>query len=328
MILFDEFGEFFSQIPVGLIINVCVSGALLFAAFAYFVYFKPLYQRRKRRSEEQEDIAPASQPVQSAARRSGRVQTGQLPDLDLLLGDDVIHEGPASAPPAMPDQVRLNTGDIIPADPVLSVMRDPRDGRLVIVIDAVGYRSLVNEPGVKDSFVTVMRELSDVVTQPDAPGDSASAPSAATPLAEKPGSAPAIQEPVQAAEPAPPPRPARPTVPPPPITPDGKMPGDLPSYKLDDTASEPQKTGLFGRARYEPKPVPELNIAMAIEAYLQHKLRHTEGYAGREIHVHSAPGGGVRIEVDGEFFDAVSDVTDADVRSFLQETIQEWQDRN
>lgn len=322
MILFDEFGEFFGQIPVGLIINVCVSGILLFAAFAYFVYFKPLYQRRKRRAEEQNTIVPASPPVPTTSR-SGRVQTGQLPDLDLLLSDDLVNEGPVYAAPIMPDHVRLNTGDVIPADPVLSVMRDPRDGRLVVVIDDVGYRSLVNEPGVKDSFVNIMRELSDVVTGPDAPGDSASALPASVPLAEKAKPAPPVQE----AAPEPP-RPARPSIPPPPITPDGKMPGDLPSYKLDDTASEPQKSGMFGRARYEPKPVPELNIAMAIEAYLQHKLRHTEDYAGREIHVHSAPGGGVRIEVDGQFFDAVSDVTDADVRAFLQATIQEWQDRN
>lgn len=327
MILFDEFGEFFGQIPVGLIINVCVSGALLFAAFAYFVYFKPLYQRRKRRQEEQNGIALASPPMRSASARGGRVQTGQLPDLDLLLGDDAPGEQWASPAPIMPDQVHLNTGAVIRADPVLSVMRDPRDGHLVVVIDDVGYRSLADEPHIKEGFINVMRELSDVVTKRDEIGGPAGAP-APMPLAEKPKPAPAVEEPVQAAEPAPPPRPARPSAPPPPITPDGKMPGDLPSYKLDDTASEPHKSGLFGRARYEPKPVPELNIAMAIEAYLQHKLRHTDGYAGREIHVHSAPGGGVRIEVDGEFFDAVSDVTDADVRSFLQETIQEWQDRN
>jgi hypothetical protein len=75
------------------------------------------------------------------------------------------------------------------------------------------------------------------------------------------------------------------------------------------------------------RSIPELDIAGAIETYLQHKLAQTPEYAGRKIHVHSAPGGGVRIQVDESFYDAVGDVTDAGVREFLSATIQEWQDR-
>ena len=75
-------------------------------------------------------------------------------------------------------------------------------------------------------------------------------------------------------------------------------------------------------------PVPEINIAGAIETYLQHKKSLTPEYANRSIHIYPAPGGGVSIEVDGKYFEAVSDVTDADVREFLSETISEWQDRH
>ena len=51
-------------------------------------------------------------------------------------------------------------------------------------------------------------------------------------------------------------------------------------------------------------------------------------YQGRSIHVHPSPDGGVTIEVDGQYFDAVGDVTDDKVRALLSQTIQEWQTRN
>jgi hypothetical protein len=73
--------------------------------------------------------------------------------------------------------------------------------------------------------------------------------------------------------------------------------------------------------------VPELDIAGSIEAFLQHKLESTGAYPGREIHVHNAPGGGVRILVDDDYYDAVSDVDDPEVRDYLTATIEEWQER-
>ena len=69
-----------------------------------------------------------------------------------------------------------------------------------------------------------------------------------------------------------------------------------------------------------------LDLATAIETYLQHKLKHTPEYAEREIHVRSAPGGGVLIQVDAQFYEAVSDVEDDPIRQFLMATIQEWQE--
>jgi len=105
----------------------------------------------------------------------------------------------------------------------------------------------------------------------------------------------------------------------------GKLPGDLPSFKLDDNPMQKLKRG---QKPSEVAPVPEINIAGAIEAYLQHKLSITPEYAGRNIHIYPAPGGGVSIQVDGQFFEAVSDVSDPDVREFLSDTITEWQDRH
>jgi hypothetical protein len=104
----------------------------------------------------------------------------------------------------------------------------------------------------------------------------------------------------------------------------GKLPGDLPSFKLDDNPMPKLKRGQ----RNDLPPVPEINIAGAIEAYLQHKISLTPDYAGRSIHIYPASGGGVSIEVDGKYFEAVSDVSDPVVREFLSDTISEWQDRH
>jgi hypothetical protein len=195
-------------------------------------------------------------------------------------------------------RVKLNTGDIIESQEIAAVLRDPRDGRLVVYIDNVGYRSLVDSPEVKNKFVKMMKELSEVVTRPD---DN-------PPGARKP-------EPALTEE-----KPERPElIPPPPVGAKGEMPGDLPSFKLDDHRPPP-KGG-------KSQPIPELNIAGAIEAYLQHKLKFMDEFANRVIHVHSAPGGGVRIQVDNSFYDAVGDVADEKVRAFLSATIQEWQNR-
>jgi hypothetical protein len=193
------------------------------------------------------------------------------------------------------------------------------------------YRDLSHDETFRSGFLKVMRELSPVVTQ---------APKAPKP---EPQPEPVHQESaslrdlltddepldleVDALEKAPPPL-RRPSMPPPPAA-DGKMPGDLPRFSMD---SEPQvvkkRGGLLGRKKTQFVPVPELDLAGAIEAYLQHKLRHTPEYDGRSIHVHPSPDGGVAIEVDGTFYDTVGDVAETDVRGFLSATIQEWQERN
>jgi hypothetical protein len=65
-------------------------------------------------------------------------------------------------------------------------------------------------------------------------------------------------------------------------------------------------------------------IAGPIEDFLQHRLAVHPEWRGRNLHIHTTPEGGVRIEVDGEFYEAVSDVEDPDIRAFLQQTVADW----
>jgi hypothetical protein len=291
--------------------------------------------------------------------RSKRIDTSELPPLDMLIGkleDDPIDE---SAPVSIPDgppqivelrkasseteYVQLNTGQIAPTEEVITILRDQDDGKLVIQVGNTAYRTFADNSDVKQLFTQVMKELASTITKPDSTpparnryvvGDPIAAQS--KPKQEQPAesSVPSIRdllvsddEPTQV-KPAPQPRPkSKPTAPPPPPQPGGVMPGDLPSYKLDDNPIKPEKKGRFRGQKIEAEPIPEFDLATAIETYLQYKLQHTPDYAGRNIHIHGTPTGAIRVQVDADYYDFVDEVADIEVREFLQSTIAEWQDR-
>lgn len=312
----DIINDFLPQIAP-MLLQVCISGALLVALMTYFAYIRPARARKKAEQETQQTAAPAY-----AGAGGGWPESSDLPDLDMLL-DDV----PAvrSTPPGV-YAVELNTGASTTAREVLAILRDENDGRLLVQVDGVSYYSLAGAGEAKKLFVKTMKELSEVVLQPDAgapaetpPAEAATAPPAAAEADTAPG-----EEPAPAPEP-----PAFKSAPPPPL-PDGQIPGALPSFTLEDNKPKPAKKGLFGlgRPKYEFEPVPEVDIASAIEDYLQYKLRHTPEFADHDLHVRSAPGGGVTIQVNDRFYNAVDDIEDPTIRAFMLQTIQEWQERS
>jgi hypothetical protein len=336
----SDLGEFGNQLPTQFIVMFCVLALILVVATVGLFYMNT-HQKKEMAARKRAIFSNSAEPdiPQSSSAFTNSTQrkyvTGDLPDLDALLDTTVLAEEPQSVPQPMPNappqppalreqgayRVKLNTGSIIEAEEVIAVLRDPRDNRLVVQIGNTAYRSLVDFPQVKQRFVEVMKELSVVVTKPD---DNPPEQTRAEVVVEKPVPPQPAPEPVAPPSSVPPVTASTPPPPPPPIGPDGRMPGDLPSYKLDDQPPV-KKGGLFRRT--EAPPIPELDIAGAIEAYLQHKLQYSSDYAGHEIHVHTAPGGGVRIQVDDNFYEAVSDVAEQDVREFLMATIQEWQQR-
>lgn len=291
----DIVTDFLNQLPVSLIFFVCGSSILLFFAFTWFAYFKPLRKsRRQKKTIKASPVAVSASPV--SRPMSVVPDDDDLPDLDMLIGQELPANPPAApgvdaVPPARDPQrmmrVQLNTGLVVRAQEVIAVLRDPRDGRLMVHLNGTAYRTLTDDSVAKAQFVDLMRELNNVVNQPD---DN------------------------------PPPPEELPSVPA--YTPDANVPGKLPSFKLEDNMQATNK-GI-----YEVGEVPELNIAAAIEAYLQHKIRQTPEFAHRQLHVQPAPDGGVRIQVDNEYYEAVSDITDNDARLFIQQVIAEWQALN
>lgn len=228
-------------------------------------------------------------------------------------------------------------GDATEAVEVMAILRDVVDGRLIVQMGDKAYSNVNNDPEFKDRFTRVIRELASVASKPASapppaprvesrpePAAVPAAPAVPAEAVEPPSLASLMQEPSPA--PAAPPRaefrpPAAAS--PPPMA-DGRMPGDLPSFRLSDNPLPKLKRFQ----KNDVQPVPEVNLAGAIEAYLQYRLQQTGIFPGRDIHIYPAPDGGVAITVDGRAYEAVGDVAEADVREFLSQTIQEWQERH
>ena len=346
-IMGSDFLDFFRQIPTGMIACLCLSGFLLVASISYIVFART----RRPKVEATTTETTANSGFTSSAPPA--YDTGELPDLDVLLNVP-MPAAPLATAPVVPTravkpgtyEVKLSdTGESIQAAEVMVIMRDMDEGRLIVQLGDQTYSNLSSFPDSKNRFLKIMKELAGVVVAK--PGSSTlsaeipSSESASEPassdapggllsrLAEnKAEDVPSVRDLLDTPNE---PKKVVSAAPPLPL-PDGTMPGDLPKFKLQEAPLAPRRgAGLLkmtkDQERELKKPVPELNIAQAIQAYLQYKLSHTPEYAARSINVSQAAGGGVLIEVDGVFYDAVGDVEDVEVRAFLAATIEEWQSR-
>jgi hypothetical protein len=301
-------GDFFRQLPPILIVMFCGSSIALVAVLAVLVNARG---KRARAASAAGAAAPPaasmSAPVTSAASFDLPDQ-GELPDLDDLLKV----EAPARSANGT-TTVQTSAGETVEVTEVLTVLRDVKEGGLLIRIGSQLHR---NPPALADAefkrrFNGTVRDLyqsiSDTSLNKKATGEAPATVAAPEP---EPVSAPAPAAPPTASTPAAAPAPA------------AAMPGDLPRFNLPDTMEKPK------RGRKVPKePIPEINIAEAIEEFLQYKLSSTPQFAGRSIHVRSAVGGGLRIDVDDLSYETVGEVADTEVRAFLQSAIDEWQSR-
>ncbi|NDJ34219.1 MAG: hypothetical protein GYB64_06090 [Chloroflexi bacterium] len=68
-----------------------------------------------------------------------------------------------------------------------------------------------------------------------------------------------------------------------------------------------------------------LSMAQQIEVVLQRRLFNTPELSHRSIHIHEGGPGGVRIEVDGQFYQGVGDILDYEVQAFIRSVIEEWE---
>ncbi len=309
----STFADFFSQIPAAIFFIFGLFIILLIVAIIAITYLRmrpkqaaqtaggPPQAAAPRNPQPPRQAAPAS-PANFAAQTSGAGGGGgnrsddAMPDLDMLLNMPV--EPTKSAKPA-PEPEK----------------QPPRQHGLVNVRLTNGGTSSAAE------ILTVMRGIDDgrlIVQIADwayASDDEEIDPefrqrfvkimkdiSQVAPRFSKGGkAAPASSAP----EPDPAPAPSRPAADP------------VPNFSTAEVAAVSPLDAS-----------PALDLAGAIEQYLQTKLALSPEFSSRSIHVRSAMDGGVRIEVDDEFFDSVGDVTDPAIREFLAKTIEEWQSRH
>ena len=334
----SDFSEFLAQPFISTILSIlCVVLLLLIATITALAYVR-------RRKAQQKRVTATSPSFVTA--NDYAFSDHDMPDLDLLMHTPAspppqpvhaaatpppVAAAPTPATPAPVRSARKGTFTITPKDgssteavEVLTILRDVMDGTLIIQMGEKTYYNVNTDAEFKERFGKLMREVGQMVGKvaPPAPETRESTPPSQPPAEIESAAMPSVNDLMQSNEPsflAPKKTPKAP-----PTTMGGKLPGDLPSFKLEDNPLQKLKRGQ----KADIPPVPELNIAGAIEAYLQHKLSLTPEYAGRNIHINAAPGGAVSITVDGKYFEAVSDVSDPAVREFLSDTISEWQDRH
>jgi hypothetical protein len=201
----------------------------------------------------------------------------------------------AEYPPLAEASPGTAPGDM-PPDSVelLRVWRDLANGALIVEIGGQRFESVeeLQRADLERRFLNVMRDLDSMARQsPASPSASPSAP----PSARR---APAAKD----------------------QDPDEGPPSLSPGAMLR------QMTRVaMGQAPEPVEEVPDLSIADQIEAVLQAQLADLPEFDQRDIHVRPSPEGGVRIEVDGQFYDGVGEVDDSDVRDLLADVVREWE---
>ena len=85
---------------------------------------------------------------------------------------------------------------------------------------------------------------------------------------------------------------------------------------------------LMGRSAAPPPANAEpAGIAASVEEYLQNRLPASPEFAQRGIHVRPSLDHGIKIEVDGRFYEGIDEVPDEAVREFLLTVMREWEAR-
>jgi hypothetical protein len=326
----EDFGEFLGQIPPILPILFCSFTLLMLISLAIMVANrtrKNAASSAERRREKANWLSSAGSSEPSGVSPA---TSGELPDLDLLLGGAMPSYTPPPAPtasrPGGTHRLTLSDGSSVEAADVLVIARDLADGSLIVQLGNKAYPlgRYIDDADARRRFTGTLRDLlahgEAMSAAPPEPVHSAPEPvledfaQAAAPEIE----APAEETKPVDLKPEPDTTPRSSTSVP--TVPHGTLPGDLPKFVAEDSP-------LKMRGGMPKNPVPEINIGGAVEAYLQYKLSQTPEFARRSIHIHPTYGGGIRIEVDGRSYEAVDEIDDEATRDFITEAIQEWQAR-
>jgi hypothetical protein len=206
-----------------------------------------------------------------------------------------------AAMPITPLSSLSSSSDEIPADAieVMRIWRDVNDGGLIIQMGNQRYRTAadIQSPDLLRRFTAVVRELSAMIGASVAP--------------------------VQ-----------RGTIQPlPPATPPPYAQAPRPATNFSFAGSEQPKSGgmvnrLMGRPAAQPPANAEpAGIAASVEEYLQNRLPASPEFAQRGIHVRPSLDHGIKIEVDGRYYDGIDEVDDEAVREFLFTVMREWEAR-
>ncbi len=96
--------------------------------------------------------------------------------------------------------------------------------------------------------------------------------------------------------------------------------GDLPMPKITDLESAPPLP-----MAPPPKPVTEQSLADQIDAILQKHLASDPEMAHRIIRLRENPSGGLRIEIDGHFYDRPREIPELPIQKLIKQALRDWE---
>jgi hypothetical protein len=219
-----------------------------------------------------------------------------------------------------------------PSGEVLRLLRDRVTGALVVEVEGKQYRALseIKDEGVGRQVLQAVASLVRFtgVLQVQVQGETSQPPST-LPVEPRPVDAPP-RSPTAVLEQAPP----VPRTPAPPSVEREFLQSLVQPERPKEEAEKPSLSPIefFRRsftARRKAKATSDVpsprSFVEEIEDLLQRFLRTYPSVIGKEIHVGVGQGGGIRIQVENEFFDRPDDIPDPEIRGILKAAIQEWE---
>ena len=301
----DFFSQLFSQ-AAWLPLTVLFFGGL-YLFLMTIIFRRAAERRRKARMAlgEVADVQPAPQPATSPLSRFSRFsEAAKLPepDLDLLVGSTApaaVYPSAMPAAEAVPDAL-LTPPVAVSYEESMPMPEETAHEPITLPEDAVEVMRLWRDVGDGSLIIQIGDQYyrhSAAIGNPEQKRRFEAVVRTLSSMIGLPSAAP------RKAVPAP----------------------SSPSFNTP--VAEPPKRGLFGKAK-PAEPEQPSGIANQIEDFLQTRLLTSPEFAARSIHVRPTLDHGVRIEVDGHFYDSVAEVIDPDVREFLAAMMREWEARH
>lgn len=314
-----------------------LTGAALLIGFLVFFYVrrnqKPQMKHGVVLTDETADPV-ASEPtavastVPAAPPPQNKKPAAEALGLKLdLLNKNITPEQPKlnSATAAVPQQAKTN-------EPVelARLLRDPHSGQLIVDVGGQRYAKLADVTDKKmGQFILKLAAHLLAFTN----GMTISEAGVKTTPAPKVGPAPEpILVPITdlaksvAATPATP-ETSEPVIPKPPPEAEAAFLASLQAKKVEPDPEPATGRGLFGRTTTAPIPtlIPALNLAKEINTIVQARLIYSPLAETTKVDVISAFDGGIRINVNGTFYETPDDIPDPAVKALIKESIKQWE---
>lgn len=276
-------------------------------------------------------VVPATAP-QKTAQISQSLETRlnmALLSKDLDMEDDAMPD----TPPPQTDNVDAEATPIsppagVPPNPepveLLRLLRDSQSGQLIVEVGRQRYTKLadISDKKIGQYILRLAAHLlafTNGVILTNAGMKSMGIPTMGQ-----------VPEPIAPPRPTPAPAspPVSPPVPPAPPQVEAEFLASLRAQTAPGPQSKPQSRGFLGLGKVssEPPPaVPSLNLADEINEIVQNRLRYSPLASTTQIEITSDPGGGIRIQVNNQFYSSPDDVPDQAARDLIKEAIKEWE---